>query len=469
MGTDIEVRDLFFNTPARLKFLKAEGTEGGHCAEALVRLALMRPHIAFKMTSNGRTVRAYHRTQSVAERLHHVFPGEALGKAQGTELGVEVLALLTAPEKARPGAGNLYTYVNGRFVRDRALLRAVSQAFGGTLGAGRYPSGLVALTLPPGSFDINVHPQKTEVRFSDPQAVFRAVSRVVGTMVARTIWSQMPQHADVPAPHQSSDVPVPRPFTSAAHTAEPRTSATATHSAPRPFPAPAPSAPRPFPAPGPQPAAPAARTPQQTALPASGAHDPKAHPYSRLPYLGQAQGTFLLFDDTDDLVFIDQHAAHERVTYERLRQQHQQGQVQTQRLLMPQHVDLGPAEADRILSMAPELERLGLTVEASGPERVAIRAVPAALGNAAPDRLLADMVLALEEHRAGSKGETDDHALATMACHASIRAGKILTADEVHALLRAMDAIDFAGHCPHGRPVAFRIPWSEIRRRVQRT
>ena len=190
--------------------------------------------------------------------------------------------------------------------------------------------------------------------------------------------------------------------------------------------------------------------------------------FSDLVYLGQAKGVFLVFEDEEDLVVIDQHAAHERDTYERLRDQLTKGGVACQRLLVTHSVDLGPADAERIAEMREELLKLGLEVTRSGPDRVTIHGVPAELHDASPDRLLADMVLSIEEGRKGSKGEWADHAIATMACHGSIRAGRVVRREEVDQLLGQMDRIDFAGHCPHGRPVLTRIPWREIRRRLGR-
>jgi DNA mismatch repair protein MutL len=190
--------------------------------------------------------------------------------------------------------------------------------------------------------------------------------------------------------------------------------------------------------------------------------------FSSLTYLGQAKGLFLLLESDDDLVIIDQHAAHERITYERLREQLTQGRIAAQQLLLPHAVDLGPADAERIVGLKEELGRLGLEVTRSGPDRITVHGIPAELSEASPDRLLADMTLAIEQGREGSRGELEDKVLATMACHGSLRSGRTINRAEAEALLNQMDKVDFAGHCPHGRPVLARIPWHEIRRRVGR-
>ncbi len=458
VGTDIEVKDLFYNTPARLKFLKKETTEATHCAEALVRLATCRPEVSFTMKSGGRKVRELPKVERIEERVSAMFAGENLVRAEGAEAGVEVLAVLGPPERARAGAGSLYTYVANRFMRDKTILRAVTQAFGGTLERGRYPVGLIALKLPPGAFDVNVHPQKTEVRFVDPGAVFRAISRVVGEMVATAAWTLGGNPSGVA--EETREL------------ASPPVAVPAYRPAGRLVPPPqAPASRRSVPETPPQTAEPAGtEAPVQTDLAIespSGADAPSGR-FSRLKLIGQAKRLFLLFETEEDLVVVDQHAAHERVTYEKLREQLGAGKVVTQRLLMPHVVDLGPSDAERIDKRKEDLSRLGLEVSRSGPDRVTIHGVPAELVDASPDRLLADMVIALEEGRAGSRGETDDAALAKMACHGSIRGGREVTEAETEALLKQMDQVDFAGHCPHGRPVLTHIPWRELERRLLR-
>ncbi len=461
-GTDFEVANLFFNTPARLKFLKKESTETGHCAEALVRLALVRPEVSFALISNGRKTRELVRVENPQERVAALFPDEVLAVAQGSQSGVDVMAILGPPERARAGAGSLYTYVNGRFIRDKTLLKAVTGAFAGTLDPGRYPVGFIALTLPPQALDVNVHPQKTEVRFADQNAVFRAVTRIVGEMVARSVWamgaapfneksetgpnkiseSKEEAYGEIPA---GRFVPPPS-FPGLAGKARPSSEVIRSD---RPVGGSVPT------------------TPVQTQM-TPVAHDPGAGRFSSMRYIGQARGMFLLLEDERDLVVIDQHAAHERVTYERLKRQLESGRISSQRLLTPHMVDLGPSQVERIAGHEERLSQLGLEVSRAGPDRIAIRSVPAQISGTSPDRLLADLVIALEEGRADSRGTTEELVLATMACHGSIRAGRIILDDEVTALLKEMDRIDFAGHCPHGRPVLTRLKWSDLEHRVGR-
>lgn len=474
VGCDIEVRDLFFNTPARLKFLKRESTETSHCSEALVRLAALRPDVAFAMHSGKRKVREMPRVEKVEERVQTMFAGERLVKAEGDLHGVTVLAVLGSPERARAGAGSLYTYVNQRYIRDKTLLRAVTQAFAGILEPGRYPVGLIAISLPSGALDVNVHPQKTEVRFADAQAVYRAVSSVVGSMVERAAWSfgsMDPEsaregdaaHYAAPAevtPYRPDGRLVPPPEVN--YRPPERPTAPETPSASQ------------------KTVGDTMSTPLSQSAETSPDESPKplfqvpsklraSGRFSDLRYLAQAKNLFLLLDDEDDLVVVDQHAAHERVTYERLRKELSTGRIASQRLLVTSTVDLGPQDAERIADLADDLAVLGLEVSRSGPDSVTIHGVPALLTGASPERLLADMVLAVEQGRDGSSGEFGDTVIATMACHTSIRAGRSVERAEIDALLKSMDAIDFAGYCPHGRPVLTRIPWREIRRRLGRS
>ncbi len=448
VGTEVEVQDLFYNTPARLKFLKRESTEAGHAGEALVRLAAFRPDVAFTMTSGGRRIRDLPRVEKTEERIGYMFGGETLVRSHGSENGVEVFSILGPPERARAGAGSLYTYVNGRFMRDKVLLRAVTQAFAGTLERGRYPVGVIALALPLGSFDINVHPQKTEIRFADPQAVLRAVVRVVGEMVKRAAWAAEPSGAVKVADAGNEMEPTKKPYRPTGRLVPPPSDfAKASSRSSSGF--------------------------SDSVAAGHGGDSPdvftsEKKSFSDLTYIGQAKGLFLLLESEDDLVVIDQHAAHERITYEHLRAQLTNGRIATQQLLIPHNVDLGPADAQRIVGMEKELGRLGLEVIQSGLDRITIHAMPAELSDASPDRLLADMTIAIEQGREGSRGELEDKVLATMACHGSLKSGRTINPAEAEALLHQMDKVDFAGHCPHGRPVLARIPWREIRRRVGR-
>ncbi|MBN2715883.1 MAG: hypothetical protein JXX14_08505, partial [Deltaproteobacteria bacterium] len=376
-------------------------------------------------------------------------------------------------------------------------------AFGHTLAPGRYPVGFIAVQVPPHAFDVNVHPQKTEVRFANPQAVFRAVAHVVGAMAARSPWSHAAAfEIDYSDSRTTNDSTLNDAGVAYRNTAQIS------------FPAP--------PASGLLGYTPGKRSAERVEkealnIPVSGGERPEnfvtpakaggqrdlesqrfldsrlrgndrlarhetitgaggistsadsgqESSFSALRFVGQVRNMFLIMEDVDDLVIIDQHAAHERVTYEKLRKQLAGGRIASQRLLTPHMIDLGPAETERIMEKQSELARLGLEVEQAGADRIAVYGVPPEI-SASPERLLAELVIALEQGREGTKGDLEDKAVATLACHSSIRAGRTVLEKEVVALLAQMDNVDFAGHCPHGRPVLARIPFSEIRRRVHR-
>ncbi len=485
VGTEIEVKDLFFNTPARLKFLKKETTEAAHCAEALVRAAAVRPDVFFQMRSSGRVTRELPRVEKVEERVSSMFPKERLVRAEGSEHATRVLAVLGPPETAKSGAMSLYTYVNGRFVRDKIILGALTRAFGGTLENGRYPVGLLSLEIPPSSIDINVHPQKTEVRFANTDVVFRAISKVVGEAVARGAWSffsknhidraMEPEAASYSPSSLMTDIEaslnglpngrlIPLPIQTSLTNRWVNTTGTSSEYINRRI---IPSGNDVSDAENPKQNIPSENSSACNVFDMQ-ADMPDVFAFSRLKYIGQAQNLFLLFEDIDDLVIIDQHAAHERITYERFRKDLEKGNIASQGLLIPHNVDLGPADADRIINLADDLMRLGLEVTRSGLDRITIHRIPAELSDAAPDRLLAEMVPAVEEGRKGSKGEWAEKALATMACHNSIRAGRKVDTREIESLLKQMDEAEFKGHCPHGRPVLTRISFKDIRRRLHR-
>ncbi|MBN2804329.1 MAG: DNA mismatch repair endonuclease MutL [Deltaproteobacteria bacterium] len=495
VGTDFEIRDLFYNVPARLKFLKRESTETSHCIEAVTRMALIRPDISFKIISKGRVVKKFIKTDEPAKRVKDLFKDEPLALAKGEENGVAVTAILGPPDRARAGGGSLYTYVNGRYIRDKALLGAVSRAFAGTLDKGRYPVGYISITVPPTGVDVNVHPQKTEVRFANTQAVFRAVSHVVGAMVARSPWVKKEEDlTDINFNFQQgdnakffeinesnlaydsdSDNMVPPPsglkfpdinkyssLDEISVKTEKSVAGSVNHDNTRSS----------FTEAGT--GADTETVPRQENIPLQNSFSKSltlpsgAGVFSSMSFIGQAKGTFLLFEDGDDLVVMDQHAAHERVTYENLRTQLLDGRVKSQRLITPHNVDLGPSEADRIEEHKDELSKLGLDIERSGEDRISIYSVPSEVGGASPDKLLAETVIAIEEGREGSGGDMEDKAVATIACHGSIRAGRKVLKEEVDSLLMQMDKIDFAGHCPHGRPVLTRLSWREIAKKVGR-
>ncbi len=470
-GTQIEVTDLFFNVPARRKFLKATATESGHVGEVVVLAALGSPKVGFTLARDGKVAREIARAGSRQERVQQVISEERLEACLRERGPMRVEAYLAPPERARAGAGALYVFVNGRPVKDRQLTRAVAQAYGSVLEPGRYPVGAVYIELPPEMVDVNVHPQKAEVRFSDARGIFDAVTRELHAALAHAFslpefsykhaWGRQAESA-APVPAR---LPVPAAddrdhYVAASMIGEPlQRSATDVGDWARPA---AYAMPQPL----------LARVADGGEGPlferASGGQRPQGNFYGQLRFVGQVNAMFLLAEGPDGLYVLDQHAAAERVTFERLRADYKERRIASQRLLIPELVTLTPGEHALLEEHAEDALGLGLEVKIMTGGTVAVQAVPKILVRAHPERLVRDLVA--EVGRAAKRPFHDavDLVLATMACHGSVRGGDVLSPDEAKALLASLDLAEFAGHCPHGRPVVMRLGWDELERRVGR-
>ena len=467
-GTQLEVRDLFYNVPARRKFLRSTGTESGHVTEVVEAAALARPDVTFTLMRDGRKVRELLRATERAERVRQVCDLDELAACHGERGPLRVEAFLSRPEQARAGAGGLSILVNGRPVRDRAVLVTIAQAYGSVLERGRYPRGVVYLDLAPELLDVNVHPQKSEVRFADPRAASDAVYQILSKAlvsafslppVSRAAWGRAAvSRAEPPIVPLKDELPQRPPARTerelpldllmaasarAAHfqetaslaeptsLAEPPLVAVRDHSA-------APIRPRP------------------------------EVPWSSLRFIAQLRMTYLICEGEDGIYLLDQHAAAERVTFTRLRREYQARSVPSQALLFPLVIDVSAAELELVETRQKEIAEVGLDVRTRGEGSLSIHAMPRLLSRASPERLLRDLLA--EVSRSGGRGFSDavDLAIATMACHGSIRAGDALSPNEAKALLVALDDADFAGHCPHGRPVVTFLSYVELERKVGR-
>ena len=506
VGTTVEVADLLHNVPARLKFLRGEATEASHVTETMLRLAMAHPEVAFRVRQSGRIafeVPAH--GGDLATRVRAVLGGrlaERLHPVEHEEGGVRVRCFLAAPDLAQTTSRGVQLFAGRRWIRDRALLQAVTMGYGELVPRGRYPVVVAMVDVPGGDIDVNVHPQKLEVRFSDAAAVSSAVRHAVRKGVAAAPWlaehgafghfasGPVKMHAvtsvpQPPPPRRADDLadryaddtvralfplgglgrPMTRQETFGAPAREGgagawervRAKVLARDAAPR-----VARDPEPTPAPCPPPPA-ADGTPNGF--------------FSSLRYLGQLDRTYLICEADDELVLIDQHAAHERVAFQRLRERADAaanaadggGGVPIQRLLFPTTVDLAPAEAALATDSHDLLAAVGFDVEPFGPTTIAVKAVPAGLRHD-PTAVLRELLDDLAD-RGGSRAvdERLDHVLATIACHSVVRAGDVLGPDQARALLDQMDGVDFRAHCPHGRPVLLRIGVPEIARRFGRT
>ncbi|MEW5911695.1 MAG: DNA mismatch repair endonuclease MutL [Thermodesulfobacteriota bacterium] len=453
VGTLVEVKDLFFNTPARRKFLKSQATESGHLAATLARLALSRPGVAFRYTVGSQVLYDLPAGQDLAVRVAGLLgrqTAEAMLPVTEQEGPIALSGLAGLPSLSRAAADQVFTFVNGRFVRDRVLLHAVSQAYHGLMPGDRRPVVVLHISLDPELVDVNVHPAKSEVRFRQQQQVHDAVA----TALRRGLAQGRPAH---PAP------------------AEPR---------PRRGPLPAPP---PLPAREPASFRPGGRVAEPAARPAAAAvASPSAAPpelpaaaASRLrPLFGQAQeltvigqlhGLYVLCSSPQGLVLVDQHAAHERLTYERLKKGLASGPLPRQGLLAPATLELTPGEAAWAQEQAPAWARLGLELEPFGHGTWSIRTVPPHLAGGDPRPVVRDLLSQL--NASGLPVDTPEFmetALRRLACHGSVRQGQRLSPAEQEELVDQICGLAPPLTCPHGRPVMLLLSRRELDRHFRR-
>jgi DNA mismatch repair protein MutL len=477
-GTRVEVRELFGNTPARRKFLKAPATEVGHVSELVTRTALAFPQVGFVLRHGGRTLIEFAGVEDHAERVRQVF-GNERASAMFTFLGRGVAGAaygwLADPRLTLPSPRHIYTYVNRRYVRDKLVSHALVAGYSTLLMHGRYPAAVVFVEVAADEVDVNVHPAKSEVRFRRSGAVHELLAHAVQDRL-RERGAGMPSAAP-PAPFAAGPLlpETPLPFGPGAPGAwlRPLRLVDVPEGA-------APGGGQDFrdlmflsrPASGEQRAASGEQ--RGTRHEGRGASDerPAASDgfFSSLRVLGQVFDGYVVCESADSLVLIDQHAAHERVTFERLRAAYDSGAVPGQRLLVPAVVELGAREAALLTERAAELAALGFDVEPFGGTSFSVRAVPALLGDTDPAALLRDVAEELAElGRSQRIGVAVEAVLARLACHSAVRVGHSLGLPQIRALLAAMDRIDFAGHCPHGRPAWVRFVRSDLERWFKRT
>jgi len=446
VGTTVEVRELFFNTPARRKFLKTEATELAHCVEAVRRHALVRPDLAFAVWHDGKAVARWARGSAEARS------GDLLGaafaehsRAVAVDLGgLAITGRTGTPESARARADLQYVYVNGRHVRDKLIAHAVRAAYDDVLHGGRQPAYLLFIAVAPERVDVNVHPTKIEVRFRDSREVHEAVRKAVGAALAaapgarasRDIATAMP-----PATDMATTTFAQRPL----RWAESPSTTTALRAA--------------------EPEAPAwllgsPSAGATTSAPASADGD---WPLGRA--LAQVAGTFILAENAQGLVIVDMHAAHERIVYERLKASVDGVAPAQQPLLIPVTFAASADEVATAEAHAETLRALGLDLAPLGSASLALRSLPAALAGADGVELARAVLAELAQVGASDVlVRARDELLSTMACHGAVRANRALTIAEMNALLRDMERTDRADQCNHGRPTWRQVTLAELDR-----
>jgi DNA mismatch repair protein MutL len=453
-GTSVVVRDLFFNVPARRKFLRAERTEMGHIEELLRAQSLANPHVEFRLTHNGKTLSRLNPVDDplsrVADALDAQFAQHAL-PIDAEAGGLSLRGWVGAPTASRSQADRQFFFVNGRQVRDRLIAHAVRQAYADVLFHGRHAAFVLELRIDPASVDVNVHPAKHEVRFRDSRLVHDFVFRSLHAALAQTRAGAMPAAGAITtsAPAESSNgfsgYPQPRlglPLR------EPMAAYAMLYGSSVRSEVLAPSAPV-----------------------ETGAGEPLSLPDSPadMPPLGfalaQLRGIFVLAENAHGLVLVDMHAAHERITYERLKDARACGSVPSQSLLVPLALRVSPREADAVEAHRERFTALGFVLSRSGPDQVLVRRIPSALDGADVERLVADVLADLVEHGSDARlVEYENELLSTMACHASVRANRRLTIPEMNGLLRQMEQTERSGQCNHGRPTWVQLTQAELDR-----
>lgn len=460
-GTRVEVRDLFSATPARLKFLKSERAENLAVSEAVKRLAMAHPHVGFSLTMGERTGLSLPRCTPTAdgmlERLGRIMGRAFMADAvpvSGVREGISVRGFAGLPTLHRPDAAYQYLFVNGRPVRDKLVVGAVRAAYGDLVPRGRHPLLAVFVDLPPTEVDVNVHPAKVEVRFRDNAAVR---SLLIGAL----------RHALENAGFRASAEGGARAIETLARGPAVNLPPFATQERVL-----AGSPSFGFGAASPASFAEAAQAPFVAAdLPTAdtSAHDAAISKDDERRPLGAARAqlheTYIVAQTETSVIIVDQHAAHERLVYERLKRAIANGGVARQALLIPAVVEVGHDEAMALEEKTEDLAELGLVLDRFGPAAVAVREVPALLGTSDVDDLVRDLAADLLADGSGTPLRDRLEAVASrMACHGSVRAGRRLTGAEMNALLREMEATPFSGQCNHGRPTYVELKLSDIER-----
>jgi DNA mismatch repair protein MutL len=444
-GTTIEVRDLYFNTPARRKFLRSDATEYAHCEEAFVRIALSRPRTAFTLQHNGR-VQWHLKPQSLDERILALQGGDFAAQSLPVREDGAALRLhgrISAPAAARASRDAQYFYVNGRYVRDKLLAHAVRQAYQDVLHHERHPSYVLFLELDPALVDVNVHPAKTEVRFRDSRAVHQYVFHALVKALAGS----------------AGDTAV----SSTAATA-PQYAVAAAASAPGGAPAPVYRMQRPMPL-----LAREAAGFYETLFGAAPAASESIAPAAEdgAPPLGyalaQLGGVYVLAENAQGLVIVDMHAAHERIMYEKLKQSLDAADIPMQPLLVPVTLHASTLDVATAEEHHGVLQQIGFDLSPASPTALTVRAVPALLADADARELASNVLHEVREVGASRVlTERRNELLGTMACHAAVRANRRLTLPEMNALLREMESTDRSGLCNHGRPTWRQITTAEL-------
>jgi DNA mismatch repair protein MutL len=450
-GTSVEVRDLFYNVPARRKFMRAERTEFAHIDDLLKSLALARGSVEFRLSHNGKPVRIWKaardeqaQLQRVAEVLGDEFPAQSL-RIDHAAAGLHLSGWVGLPTASRAQADAQYFYVNGRLVRDRIVAHAVRQAYADVLFHGRHAAFVLYLELDPAGVDVNVHPAKHEVRFREQRLVHDFLFRTLHEALAQTRAGLGTLPATEPTPMAGYSYAPPAPLAWPSPSSQSRLSLGTREAPLADYAALLGASPSIASAPVPLP-----ETAEGEAPPLGFA-------------IAQLKNIFVLAENAHGMVLVDMHAAHERITYEKLKAGRVTSNLRSQVLLVPLSIAVSAKEAAAAEEHAEALAEWGLELSRSGPATIVVRRIPALLEGADVGQLSRDVLSELAQHGSSRRlQELENELLSTMACHGSVRAGRRLTIPEMNALLREMEATERSGQCNHGRPTWVQLSLAEL-------
>jgi len=433
-GTMVTVRQLFFNTPARRKFLKTIGTEMGHIADMVSRIALGTPAVQLRLTHNEKIVKNWPAASEPFDRVVDVLGTDLKKNLHAIEFrnnGIAVAGWIASPLVTRRTSRAIFIYVNGRFVRDRVVQHALFEGYSQRLVKGQFPVAVIYINLPFDAVDVNVHPTKNEVRFVRQRDVHEAVRRAV----AQTLYE-----VDLPQWRPIDSAPGRRPITSG------RVSDVVNNEFRTPLP------PMRDSHPATRNADPATRNPHLATRSAQPDLWQKK-PFGQMRVIGQFHNTYIVCESETGLILIDQHAAHERVLYEQFSTRSSGAQKSAQRLLVPETIELGYREAGVLEKLIPRLQEIGLDIEPFGGNTFVVKAVPVLLAEREIKPILIEMVEKIAEIGAAPGLDAAlDQSRMVMACHGAIRANQALSATQIKGLLGQLDGCRNPSHCPHGRP-----------------
>jgi DNA mismatch repair protein MutL len=470
-GTAIRVEQIFYNLPARLKFMKSAETETGHIADVIARMAVSRPDVSFSCTNDDRELLRLQRSdlqrrlaQVVGrESSHHLYP------VKGGDEYVTISGFVSGPALVRSGTQAIYTYINGRFIRDKVVQHAVMQAYRGVIDRGRYPVVALFIELPPGEVDVNVHPTKHEVRFRRQPVVHDAIQAAIEEVLRCSPWLASPPPGTSPATSGTTGQAYRERIAAAAQASLALPQRRIDH--------PGHTTIYDATCRGAEPAPAVVSPPQAITVSEPAPSFQPGHPttesagyFSSLSIIGQFHSEYILCQSDSELVIIDQHAASERVEYQLLKQQSQAGGIESQRLLFPETVELSFSEVALAARFSPDLAGIGFELEPFGGTTIMVSAVPRLVAQQDPILLIRDILADLE--RFGTSTAFNDaleSLLSRIACHSVIRGAHPLENRQIEELLYRMDHTDFAASCPHGRPVSHIVTLAELQKIFKRT